>query len=72
MVTRLAILCTQNDLIVREVYIFFLLILGKLQTLDVLLQRLKAGGHRYSAKFTFTKGQGSTAVEKVKKPRAAT
>ena len=51
MVTRLAILCTQNDLIVGEVYIFFIFILGKLQTLDVLLQRLKAGGHRYSAKF---------------------
>ena len=43
----------------------FLLILGKLQTLDVLLQKLKAGGHRYSAKL----GKGTTQVKKVHQPR---
>ena len=67
MVTRLAILCTQNDLIVGEVYIFFIFILGKLQTLDVLLQRLKAGGHRYSAKFR-PKARGLQRLRRSKSP----
>lgn len=52
-------------LIVGEVDMSFLLILGKLQTLDVLLQRLKAGGHRYGAKLV----RGSTQVKKVQQPR---
>ena len=52
-------------LIVGEADKSFLLILGKLQTLDVLLQRLKAGGHRYGAKLV----RGSTQVKKVQQPR---
>ena len=58
-VTRLGMLHVyMYVLIVGEVDMSFLLILGKLQTLDVLLQRLKAGGHRYGAKLV----RGSTQV----------